>query len=105
MLLSRINVPGFLRGNLDMRNLSAWTTLDGMTVLFSEDITPKWGWLKHASVARPDRYPSWDEILAVKEQLFGDIDCMMVLPKKADYVNVHENAFHIWQCPEGWGIQ
>ena len=76
-----------------------------MGVLSSEDNTPKWGWLKHISVSRHDRYPSWKEILEVKQQLFGDVDCMMIMPKKEDYVSVHPNCFHIWKTPQDWGIQ
>lgn len=76
----------------------------GLVVLKSVDVTPRWGKLKHISISRADRYPSWDEILEAKEFIFGDVDCMMIMPKKENYVNVMKNCFHVWQTPEGWEI-
>ncbi len=76
-----------------------------LVVLKSIDDTPRWGWLKHISISTNFRYPTWDELLACKEHFFGDIDCMMVMPKREDYVNIHRFTFHIWQCPEQWGIR
>lgn len=74
-------------------------------ILKSMENTKKWGWLKHISVSCDDRYPSWEELRTLKIYFFGDIDCMMMMPKKSDYVNVHRNCFHIWECPESWDIQ
>lgn len=88
-----------------IRNAAAYSSVGKLHVIYSEDNTPKWGWLKHVSVSRSDRFPSWHEILAVKEFFFGDVDCMMVMPKKEDYINVHENCFHIWETPQEWGIR
>lgn len=51
----------------------------------------------HCSVSRPDRYPSWDDIMAVKNLFIGeDNEAIQVLPKKPEYVNLHKNCFHIW---------
>lgn len=86
-------------------NIRGYESKGGLSILYSEDAHPRWGRLKHCSVSRPDRNPTWDEILEVKEQLFGDIDAMMVMPKSADYVNLHKFCFHVWQIPEEWGIQ
>ncbi len=76
-----------------------------LVVFETIDNTPKWGNLKHVSVSRSDHYPGWDELLAIKDKHFGDIDCMMIMPKKKDYINLHPFCFHIWQCPERWGIR
>ncbi len=76
-----------------------------LTVLKTVDNTPKWGWLKHISVSCLNRYPTWEELLELKDRFFGDIDCMMIMPKKSDYVNLHPNCFHIWQTPQEWGLQ
>lgn len=89
----------------DSTGFKAYRSDDGLAILLSNDNIPKWGRLIHVSISRQDRFPSWEEILAVKEHFFGDIDVMMVLPKKEDYVNVHKNCFHLWQTPERWGIQ
>ena len=99
-----ISVPEFLKGNPYSRNVKAYRRKN-MCALVSEDNTPKWGWLKHISISCPDRHPSWEEILGAKEHFFGDIDCMMIMPKQEDYVNVHQHTFHIWQTPEGWGLK
>lgn len=84
--------------------IKSYHTLAGHTILFSTDTTPK-GKLKHISISHFTRYPNWDELLDFKEQLLGDIDAMLVMPKKADYVNLHKTTFHIWQTPTEWNIQ
>ncbi|MFB3926754.1 MAG: hypothetical protein ACE14T_11940 [Syntrophales bacterium] len=107
MHLIRVDISDWLRRcppASEMQNQKGFVTIDDLHVFYSEDNTP-WGFLKHASISRSDRYPTWEEILAVKEELFGDIDCMMVMPKKEDYVNIHNNCFHVWQTPENWGIR
>ena len=79
---------------------------NGIQVIESTDNTPKWGPLKHVSISRPDCYPTWDEIVAVKLELFGDRkDAIMVIPKRENYVNIHENCFHLWESPESWDLQ
>lgn len=110
MKLIKMEVPNAimrLKQNMDTqaRNIEVFTTVDGIGIISSEDNTPQWGWLKHISISRQDRYPDWKEILEIKEQLFGDTDVMMILPKKEDYVNVHPNCFHLWACPERWELQ
>ncbi len=88
-----------------IRNQNIFESDSGLGIIFTEDDTPKWGWLKHLSISHQTRYPTWEEILEIKERILGDIDCMMVMPKKEDYINAHGNCFHVWQCPEDWGIQ
>lgn len=88
----------------DVRNIKAYRR-DEIHILKTEDNTPKWGWLKHVSISCEHRYPTWEEILSAKEHFFGDIDCMMIMPKKEDYVNLHPNCFHIWQTPQAWELQ
>jgi len=102
-------VPSFLKENPHSRNFKAYYRAIGggrhLVALVCEDETPRWGWLKHASISAPDRNPTWEEIHEAKDYFFGDIDCMMVLPKNEDYVNVHQYTFHIWQTPERWGLR
>jgi len=89
----------------DSREVEAFTSKNGLGILKSIDNTPKWGDLLHISISHKHRYPSWDEIVLLKNHFFGDMDVMMILPKKEDYVNVHKNCFHLWQTPESWGLQ
>lgn len=75
-----------------------------MAVIASYDATPH-GRLLHVSISRQDRYPTWGEIKAVREAFFeADEDVMMLLPKRAHYVNVHPNCFHLWQTPTAWNV-
>ena len=90
---------------VDSTNTQVFQSDTGIGIIKSIDNTPKWGKLKHVSISRKDRYPSWDEILEIKEYFFGDTDCMMVLPKKKDYVNIHNHCFHIWMMPESWDLR
>jgi hypothetical protein len=84
-------------------------TLGGLQVIASLDrATPHTTWNKpllHVSISRRDRYPSWEEIGAVKSAFFGNTDACMILPRTEDYVSVHENCFHLWQIPVVWGIR
>lgn len=82
-----------------------WQTQSGLRVIASLDNTEVHGVLLHVSLSRNDRLPDWHEIRCIKEAFFGDdIDAMMVLPKKIDYVNQHQYCFHLWETPVTWGI-
>ena len=105
MKLKKLTIPAILRLKMDSRNVEVFETEDGIGIISSEDNTPKWGWLKHVSISRQDRYPDWNEILEIKELLFGDTCVMMIMPKKKYYVNIHPNCFHLWLTPEPWDIQ
>jgi hypothetical protein len=50
----------------------------------------------HISVSHPHRYPKWDEIRQARYDLVpNEAYMVMVLPPAEDYVNVHENCFHL----------
>lgn len=52
----------------------------------------------HISVSHPMRYPTWDEISKARYDLVPDDAFMvMILPPRAEYVNLHKNCFHLWQ--------
>lgn len=51
----------------------------------------------HISVSCPDRYPSWDELVAVKRAFAEHLTMAIYFPPEAEYVNVHENCFHLWE--------
>lgn len=49
----------------------------------------------------PGRYPTWDEIKEARYSLLPDSAQMaMILPPKAEYVNVHPTTFHLYEVPE-----
>lgn len=52
----------------------------------------------HMSISHPRRYPTWDEIAAARYDLIPDAVTMaQLLPPRAEYVNVHERTFHLWE--------
>ena len=77
-----------------------------LSVIVTMDDTERWGDLLHVSVALPGRLPSWPLMHAIRDAFYGDdVDTMMVMPRRIDYVNAHEFCLQIWQCPEGWGLR
>jgi len=49
----------------------------------------------------PGRYPTWDEIRDARYDLMPDkITAAMLLPPKAEYVNIHPTTFHLHQIEE-----
>ncbi|NPV81906.1 MAG: hypothetical protein HPY52_16870 [Firmicutes bacterium] len=57
------------------------------------------GW--HMSISHPDRYPTWDEIRDARYQFMPhDITVAMLLPPPEEYINIHENCFHLWQIED-----
>lgn len=51
---------------------------------------------------QPGRYPTWDEIREARERFIPDeVTVAMLLPPKAEYVNVHDTCFHLWQITDG----
>jgi len=52
----------------------------------------------HLSISHAKRYPSWDEIKGARYELMPhDITVAMLLPPPEDYINVHQNCFHLWE--------
>lgn len=50
----------------------------------------------HLSISHPDRYPTWDEIKEARyEFLPHSLHIAMILPPPSEYVNLHDNCFHL----------
>ena len=57
--------------------------------------------LWHLSISHPKRYPTWDEIKKARYELLPhDITVAMLLPPPNEYVNIHENCFHLWEIED-----
>jgi len=57
------------------------------------------GW--HMSISHPSRYPTWDEIKEARYSLLPkNITVAMLLPPPDEYVNIHENCFHLWEIED-----
>lgn len=71
-------------------------TKDGCNIWVTRDVYEA-GFVRwHLSISRRDRYPSWDEIRDARYALLpDDITMAMLLPPKAEYVNLHKNCFHL----------
>lgn len=55
------------------------------------------GW-EHASMARPDRVPTWEEMQWLKAELWQAEDCVVQFhPPASRYVNVHPFCLHLWR--------
>ena len=54
--------------------------------------------LWHLSISHKDRYPTWDEIKSAREEhLPMDKTFAMYFPPSEEYVNLHQNCFHLWE--------
>src|SRR5262245_24932101 len=74
-----------------------WGGPQAMTVCCSSDQSQH-GLLLHLSAALPKRLPTWEQMTALRDCFFSDtVDAALILPRKADYVNVHAYCLHIWQ--------
>lgn len=76
----------------------------GLRLIISYDKSKNFGDILHVSASFADRLPTWEELKAIKDVFFGDVDAMQMLPKKEDYVNVNMYTLHIYECPQEWGI-
>lgn len=53
------------------------------------------------SVSHPLRLPSWDEMRTARERMTPDrVTMALILPPRAQYVNIHPNCLHLWQIKE-----
>lgn len=51
----------------------------------------------HVSLSRRSRLPDWNDVKRVKDAFIGeDKEAYHVLPKKADYINIHPYCLHLW---------
>lgn len=54
------------------------------------------GW--HLSISHKSRNPTWEEIRQARYDLVPDgVTMAMLLPPKAEYVNLHEFCFHLYE--------
>jgi len=51
----------------------------------------------HVSVSRKGKPIKWQDIVYVKDVFMGEeTEAFHIVPKHSEYVNLHENCFHIW---------
>lgn len=82
-----------------------WVSRSGLRILAADEpyLDGRFGNLRHVSFSRPNYLPGWRDVRLVKDTFYGDeAEAMLVLPKAADYTNVHPYCHHLWQMPEPW---
>lgn len=94
--------PRLLQGNVrvlgDYTNACQYAVrLDGVLLVAIVEVEchdgALWG---HLSVSAQKRVPSWEELRWCKEYFLGDRKAVMVLPPRAEYVNVHPHVLHLF---------
>jgi hypothetical protein len=71
----------------------------GACMIIVSEQAPGW----HMSISRRDRLPSWEEVRDARYALIPDEVLMaMLLPPKADYVNVHPFCFQLYQVDSSY---
>jgi hypothetical protein len=77
-------------------------TWRGMVVVASVDNVERSVGELHISVSRRDRWPSWDELVAVKRAFWPpEAQVVQFIPGEGEYVNIHPNCFHLVGDVEG----
>ena len=55
----------------------------------------------HLSISHPFRYPKWEELKTIRYALTPkDVHMVMTLPPPSEYVNIHNNCFHLWEAED-----
>ena len=57
-------------------------------------------WL-HVSLARPNKYPPYEEIKYVKNIFIGENKAIMVFPEAKEHINIHNYCMHLFTCLDG----
>lgn len=95
------SVPDFLRlMNPESRNIRVYD-MGECSIMIAEEPSDRTGtYLMHLSISHPSRHPTWDEIKTARYRLLPDeLTFVMILPSRAEYVNVPEqdHVFHLWE--------
>lgn len=74
-------------------DVSVYNMDTGCTVIYNKENSKE-----HVSISHTKRLPRWDEVKFVRYQLMKpDATVAQILPPKSEYVNLHENCFHLWE--------
>lgn len=77
---------------------TVWRKYKFVAIISREGLQEFW----HLSISHANRYPVWDEIKAARYELIPDhVTMCMILPPKAEYVNLQENTFHLHEIRNG----
>lgn len=101
LALTRMKEVVVRGGDAQEMRASAYMDADlGLLVLVSRDLArgPGAPLVLHISVSHKTRYPTWDELAAVKKAFADHMTMAIYLPPPAEHVNAHPNCFHMWEA-------
>lgn len=56
---------------------------------------------RHASIARPDRMPTYDDLVLLHQAAFGGGYAYQVFAPPGKHINIHHYALHLWGRADG----
>ncbi len=80
---------------------AAYRHRGGMTVIVSGAVEQDGRRWLHVSLARPDRLPTYQDQVLVKNLFIGDEEAYSVWARKRKHVNIHPFCLHLWFPTEG----
>jgi hypothetical protein len=85
----------------DKADLPAESTIFGwgqLRIIHTKELIDNEDWI-HVSLSCRNRFPTWDELLAVRYEFFLETDeVIQIFPPKKEYINHHKYALHLWHC-------
>lgn len=82
--------------SLGAKNVKVYNMDTGSKVIYNVE-----GGKEHVSISNTRRLPTWEEVKYVRYKLMkANVTVAQILPPKDDYVNVHENCFHLWEISD-----
>jgi len=79
----------------------AYRRMDGLVVIVSANVERDGRTWLHVSLSRASKLPSWSDLRAVKNAFIGpEKMAVQVLPREAEYVNLHPFTLHLWHCQD-----
>jgi hypothetical protein len=73
-----------------------------MSVILSDAVELDGKRWRHFSMARADRIPTWEELVAMKELFLGaESRALQVIAPRSEWVNIHPYCLHLFVCLDG----
>ncbi|MGV8964558.1 MAG: DUF7694 domain-containing protein [Candidatus Saccharimonadaceae bacterium] len=79
----------------DSRFLAAYRVNSRLNVIISLDGDAE---EVHISISHRHRHPTWNEIKAIKYHFYPNLPMVMHFPPDPNYVNIHQNCFHLYEA-------
>ncbi|MDS6237441.1 DUF1827 family protein, partial [Clostridioides difficile] len=81
---------------LGAKNVKIYNMDTGSNVIYSVE-----NGKEHLTISNEKRFPNWNEIKYVRYKLMKpNKTIVQILPPKEEYINLHENCFHLWEIED-----